>query len=135
MKTQNPAKWTKKELAALRSTMNSYLVICRERYGRHPEFAKLFAAHIEGKRKEIVIAGLRDDTKIHRESAERHRQFAEHCRAHPHVYGTSNEETIARSEGYAKDDEKILAWYDRLIARIKSEDLPPEIANFNPLNG
>lgn len=129
-------KWTKKEIKALYSTLKSFLLICRLKSGSHPEFADRFTARLNEKRKEIIIAGLRDDSRVFRNSAQCHREYVEHCKAHPEAFSTerSRLDLIAKTEALAADDEKLIVWFDKLISKVESEDLPSEVQEFNPLS-
>jgi hypothetical protein len=139
-------RWTKKAIRELRSQLNSF-VLAHEMY--YP--AERIRTVIEEKRLEIVTGGLEGWIKLLKERAESDRATSAHyakmapgwleeTRAkfgekQAEKSAASNAETVERFAKMAADNDKAVAYVERVIAKLKAEGLPPEVASYIPKRG
>jgi len=130
-------KWTKKDIKILCQTISTFWLINRplgysmkEHARALEEVRRALANH----RAEIVIAGITELGGLAAERATKNQDAADHFRKHPNVYGQHTSEMIARFERYAQEDQKDVDKAKKLIARIVSEGLPPEVTAFDPMS-
>jgi hypothetical protein len=150
-------RWTKKEIKAMTSAIDSFLVCNRPiapaygmRAGSADAFTVWFEERLAKYRHEIVCSGIRQLRSIIAERAQKNIDHAEHIRTHPEIYGSPDKmiwlseerEHVTRDEyvrreiaswgSRAADEGKSVAWSDKLLARIAAEGLPPEVVSYDP---
>lgn len=86
------------------------------------------AAALSEHRSEIVSSGVRGLRNLVESRVKEYRDTAAHYRAHFHDEGMYD-----RFTGYAVEEEKAVAWADRLLAKIAEHGLPEAVVAYDPL--
>jgi hypothetical protein len=139
-------KWTKKAIRELRSQLETF-VLFHEMY--YP--AEKIREVIEERRRDLVLAGLEGRIELLKERAKSDRATATHyAEAGPRWAEETRQkhgdkraeesartilEVVARFTKMADENDKAVAYVEKLIAKIQIEGLPPEVASYIPKRG
>jgi hypothetical protein len=131
-------KWTKKDIKTLCQTISTFWLCNRPLGDSYEQTMKAIASmrqFLEKHRKEVVIGGISELQAIAMERAKEDQDTTDHFALHPNVYGKSTPEMIKRFSDLAAENRKDVEKAKSLIARIKAEELPPEVEAFDPISG
>jgi hypothetical protein len=131
-------KWTKKDIKTLCGALSTFWLCNRPLGNSYEQTMKAIPAirqFLEKHRKEVVIDGISQLQAIAMERAKKDQDVADHFALYPNVYGKSTPEMIKRFSDLATEDRKDVEKANSLIARIKTEGLPPEVEAFDPISG
>lgn len=152
-----PRRWTKREIKQLCSALDSFLLCNRPiesmsmaNQPRREAFNAWLDKALGEHRVEVVVAEVRSLRNLFARRADESRKTAEHYRTHPELYGEPSKmiwdgdrrtyisrdaaiaQVVDRFNGYAAEEDKAVQISDRLIARIETEGLPPEVLSYDP---
>lgn len=128
-------KWTKKEIASLRSAIASFWLLNRplsDSARERTQALEAVRARLVEHRAEIACAGVAQLVGIAADRERKDLELVEHLKDHPAVYGKSTDEVIARFHGFAERERKSVRWGEALIAKVREHGLPPEVQDFDP---
>jgi hypothetical protein len=131
-------KWTKKDIKILCQAISTFWLHNRplgDSYEKTMKAIEGVRQFLEKHRQEVVIGGISELQAIAMERAKKDQDAADHFALHPNVYGKSTPEMIKRFSNLAAKDLKDVKKAESLIARIKTEGLPPEVETFDPISG
>jgi len=131
-------KWTKKDIKTLCQAISTFWLYNRPLGDSYEQTMKAIASmrqFLEKHRQEVVIGGISELQTIATERAKKDQDTADHFASHPNAYGKSTPEMIKRFSDLAAEDRKDVEKAKSLIARIKTEGLPPEVEAFDPISG
>lgn len=136
-------KWTKREVRTMTGILDSFVVCNRPLSyapGRDEAFRKWLGEALAEHRRDVVLGGLRGHLKTATERSWENAKTAQHYLANPSLCSQKprdmidgRPEIVVRFERFAAEEVKAAAWLEKLLARLATSDLPPEVAEYNPL--
>jgi hypothetical protein len=120
--------WTKRDVKSMCSALAGF-VLTHGSYGGDMERIR---AAVAQHRQAIVVAGIMGLRNIIADRAEDNRKAAAHLESNPHVYGKDTPEMVSRFTRLAAEADASVATADKLLARIASSGLPPEVVAHDP---
>lgn len=139
-------RWTKKVIRELRSQLEGF-VLFNEMYAPRERIETFIAEN----RLQIVENGLEAWRKLLAERATSSLATSEHYKKMAPIWKAetlqtrgekaaekseaSALETSARFAQHAVDEEKAVTYVEKLLARVRAEGLPPEVASYTPRRG
>lgn len=126
--------WPKSTIKQLQQTITSFWV-CNRPLGMAglDDFNARFDRVLAERRQDIVVYELEDHVRISKRREEDNKRTAEHYGSAKWCAGTPHGvEMVERYTKFAKEEGLARARLEKLIERVKTEGLPPEVVNFDP---
>lgn len=128
-------KWTKKDIRIMCQAISSFWLVNRPlsyRPGEFDMFREELNAYLSEYRTEVVVGGIADLGKLNQDRAAEAQAAASHFLNNPKVMGKSTPEMVERFTNYAREYQADADKAAVLVAKIRSQGLPPEVMSFDP---
>lgn len=125
-------KWTKKDIKTMCGALSTFWLYNRPLSGSQNNAAEATRAYLQDRRMNVVIAGIEELMMIANSRYDQDLQTAHHYETHPDVMGASTPELVDRFTKFAHEEAKGVEQERKLIERIQTYGLPPEVVAFDP---
>ena len=128
--------WTKKDVKVMQQAISTFWLYNRplgDSVREHDAALAEVRDYLRDHRAEVVLHGITELGNIARERYVKNAETAEHFETHPEVYGKSTPEMVERFRRLAEEDRRDFQKAKDLMDRIQTEELPPEVTSFDPL--
>lgn len=120
------AKWSKREVKAVRSALDGFALTMQSFYP-----ASALRAELAARRRARAVEGIARLVEIRDRYCDEALATAAHAKS-SRVWGDSTEEMFDRFTTLAAEHEKVAAWYRALAARLEAGEFPPELDDYLP---
>ena len=130
------SRWTKRDVKTLCQTISTFWLVNRplgDSLSEHERVLEAVRWYLVQHRSDVVCAGVAELGEMAAERARQDQETADHFRDHPEIYGKSTPAMIERFSKLAAVGRGNADKAERLVVKIRSEGLPPEVVAFDPV--